>query len=384
MFALQFFLLPRVNTALSEETYGLLITIISLVTLITDAAGNSLNNVRLISDVEYSEKGYHGDFNFLFLMLGTLATLFAAILSIVYMNGASFADILGIIVMTLFFMGVRYFIVGFLIRLNYMKLMIGNLLQTAGFFVGYLLFRLTLYWQWIYIVGYSANLIYILLSTKLIREGWGRTPLFEITIKKEMIILASCLLAGSITYFDKLMLYPLMGGVYVSIYYAATLFGKLLTTVMNPISNLILSYFSRAKAVKQKTIKSMLLTSCITGILSYVICLLLSRPILGYLYPAIAEDAMQYVYVTILTGVIDMQYFVLRPIILRFSNVKWQIVVHGANIAVYVGLSMLLFYLWGMMGFCIGVCIASAIRFVMVRSIYLISKKNYANIEEAL
>jgi len=382
LLVLQLFLLPKVNSILSEENYGFVLTIISLVTMVTDAAGISLNNVRLITDIDYSEENYKGDFNFIFIILVIPVSFAVLVVSAIYMGGISVVDLLGIFAMTVLFMGVRYYIVGFLIHLNYTKLMIGNLIQAVGYFIGYFIFKATLYWQWIYIVGYALNLIYIFIRTSLIREGIRRTPFFKITVKKESILLASSLLAGSITYFDKLLLYPILGGVFVSIYYVATLFGKLLTTAMNPISNIILSYFSRKKEYQRKTVKKMLLSSVIAGAIGYAICLAISRPILGYLYPNIIDDSMQYVFITLLTAVIDMQYFVLRPVILRFYNTTWQIAISSVNIVIYIGLSLIMLSICGMMGFCIGVCIASTVRFLMVFIIYLKSKTNIEVAEE--
>lgn len=377
---LQLFVLPKVNAALSDESYGLIITLISLVTMIADAAGNSLNNVRLISDVEYTEKGYSGDFNYILAVITTPTVIAIMVLSVVLMNGALTSELIGVFVMSLLFSTVCYYKAGFLIHLDYFNLMVGNLLQAVGYVVGYYLFTQTSYWCWIYIVGYGANLVYILLKTDLLKEGCKRTPLFKSTSKKEAVLFFVSLLGGSVAYFDKLMLYPMLGGSYVTIYYVANLFGKMITTAMNPLSSFILSFFSRKRTLKRKTVKSMLLVSIISGILGYLICLVLSRPILEWLYPNVASESMKYISITLLTAVIDMQYYVLSPIIIRFYKITWQLIIYGVNIVVYVTLSLIMLSLWGIMGFCIGVCIAAGIKFLMVLIIYLKSKTN-ANTE---
>ena len=64
---LQLVVLPLIATKMSDELYGFTLTIISTITIIASSLGNALNNVRLIKNRVYEEKGIQGDFSILLL-----------------------------------------------------------------------------------------------------------------------------------------------------------------------------------------------------------------------------------------------------------------------------------------------------------------------------
>lgn len=55
----------------------------------------------------------------------------------------------------------------------------------------------------------------------------------------------SNVLARAINYADKILLYPLLGGTMVSVYYAATVFSKVVSLAITPINSVALSYLSK-------------------------------------------------------------------------------------------------------------------------------------------
>ena len=73
-FARQIVVFPLLAARLTDGAYGTLLTITGLATVCTSMLGNSLNNVRLIEDSHYQERGVLGDFNFLCL-LGSVASV---------------------------------------------------------------------------------------------------------------------------------------------------------------------------------------------------------------------------------------------------------------------------------------------------------------------
>ena len=68
-----------------------------------------------------------------------------------------------------------------------------------------------------------------------------------------------------VKYADRLILYPLLGGVAVSIYYSATIISKLISLAVTPLSTVILSYFSKMESLKRRTFYVMLSVGLTVG-----------------------------------------------------------------------------------------------------------------------
>lgn len=128
-----------------------------------------------------------------------------------------------------------------------------------------------------------------------------------------MLILSSAL-SNVLTYVDRLLLFPLLGGTMVSVYYASTLFGKAISLGITPINGVVLSYFSRLKRLKVNTFKTMLVASGILGVLGFFACMLVSRPILTLLYPQWMDQAMHYIGITTATAMVAMVISVIQPL----------------------------------------------------------------------
>ena len=84
---------------------------------------------------------------------------------------------------------------------------------------------------------------------------------------------------------DRLLLFPLAGGAIASIYFSASIIGKIVTLISSPISNVFLSYFVRIKQLTMKNLYGLLILSGILEIMAYGVILLISPLLLRLLYP---------------------------------------------------------------------------------------------------
>lgn len=372
---LQLVVLPSLNSVLGSSYYGLVITLISLFTLFPTVFGNTLNNVRIIEDIRYSKANLSGDFNVLALILSSLSMLLTGIVGLAYIGQFSVSDFVGLCITACLFFIANYYSVGFLIHIDYRKVLICNLIRSFGHLLGLLLFCLIGYWYWIYILGYGLSAIYILLNTTLVKEPFRITEYFQPTAKEETILLISSFLGNATSYADRILLYPLLGGFMVSVYYAATLLGKLITLAINPVSAVLLSTLGRMSQIGSKSIRSMLLCTALVGITAYVACVLLSRPVITLLYPDLVEDAMTLILITCATSVMSALASMVNTIILRFCNMKWQMVINVVVLASYLGFSIAFLFQWGLPGFAVGTLCAATISLVM-RLVILYAKRD--------
>lgn len=372
---LQLVTLPIVGAVLGGDQYGLVITLISLFTLLTLPFGNVLNNIRLLSDNEYKQKKVTGDFNVL-LAGSVLISSFMVILGTVYYEDTiSLASIILMVTIACFNLIREYLLVSFRLKLNYKGILINNIILGIGYLTGTLVFYLTGYWQLIFIFGSGLSLFYIIRNSNLLNETFKLTNLFKKTTYKSFVLFLSSFLKTIITYTDKLLLFPLLGPAAVSIYYTATIIGKIISMMITPINGVMLSYLTSMEKMKFKNFMYIMVTIGFVGVIGYFATILISHPLLYFLYPNWAAESMELIYITTASAIIGVMSSVIQPVILRFNNINWQLLISGTNVVVYI-ISVFTFYnLYGLIGFCIGILVANVFKLVLMISIFIFNNR---------
>lgn len=370
---LQLMVLPLVSIHVGSTNYGLIITLFSLVALFSHPFGNALNNIRLLQNKEYEEKEFEGDFNRLALISIIINSILVTVGTIYYEGNFSFFSIVLIIIMSGLNLIREYTVVAFRIILNYKSILINNLLMAIGYILGFLIFYLVGCWELIYITGYLLSLFYIARNSSVLKESFNITPLFRNTTYKSIILLSTVLMRTALTYADKLLIYPLLGPDAVSIYYSATVLGKIITMGISPISSVMLSYLARIESIKIKHFFYIISYSAIACIIGYFFCITISKPLLEYLYPSWSTESIKLINVTTATIVLGVMSSVIHPLILRYNNVNWQVLIGGVNVATYIVFSLMFMNLYGLYGFCIGLLISNIIALFLMVAIFMIN-----------
>lgn len=370
---LQLLILPLIAKQLDGDAYGLLLTIVAAVMMFAAGIGNVLNNVHMLSNNEYEERKLFGDYGIL-LSFCVVITSFI-IIAVTWKYGVTSA---GDYILNLLF-GVtllvkEYYIVRLWIDLDYGRILKCNLLCCVGYLLGLGIFWLGAGWQIIYITGNILSIIYLYIRYGFSKEYFSKTPLFAVTAMKCFSLSVATVLSRSLQYVDRMLLYPLLGGEDVSVYYVATLMGKTISMALAPINSFLLSQLAKRKSIKQNTFGRVLILSLFAGGIGYIACLLLSGPILTILYPQWAGAAMKYIYVTTGTAILSAISMVISPIVLKFCNLNWQILIQGVCLLVYVGVSLIMLKQIGLMGFCVGGLIANFVTLVLMVIIFLMTR----------
>lgn len=375
IFILQFVLLPLVANSYDEYHYGLMLTLISLITVSVQSFSVSLSNSRLLLDEQYKAEGLSGDFNILMIVYSVMNIFIVVIGTFLYEGKFTLINISLIIIFSVIQLIRRYLLVAYRLEINYKGILYSNIILIIGYLFGMLLFFIFEGWQLIYILGEIFSLIYVLKNTTLIKEPFKTTRLFASTTKHGLIILAASFLGTATTNIDRLLLYPMLGARMVTIYYVSTLFGKTISMLVGPINNVILTYISKMKKFEVDTFKLLLTTASILGLFSYIIIILVSEPILKFLYPLYFDNAMKLIYITTLTAIVIMLCTVINPIVMKFCNIKWQIGISSINIIVYFVFAFYLVDLFGIYGFCVAALIASIVNLILLILVYYSNQK---------
>ncbi|TCK93143.1 hypothetical protein EDC19_1322 [Natranaerovirga hydrolytica] len=375
---LQLIVLPIVGLKLGDTEYGIAVTLISMATLFSLPFGNVLNNIRLLMDVEYKDKNISGDFNILVFSSIVINAIIMVIGTIYYENSFSLISILLVVIFSGLNILREYLIVTFRIIINYKSILINNIILGIGYLFGLLVFSYLGYWQLIYVFGASFSLAYINKKSNLLKEGFVKTKLFKKTTYKSLILFISIFMKSLLNYADKLILFPLLGPSAVSVYYSATLMGKIISMAITPISGVMLSYLAKMSRFKMKDFILMVSLVSIVGFLGYFIILIVSEPILNLLYPHWADESLSLIHITTATAIVGVITSVIHPVILRFNHINWQLFINFINLVIYVVCVMIFYNLYGLIGFCLGMLIASLIKLLIMIFVFVYNYTQYS------
>ena len=240
--------------------------------------------------------------------------------------------------------------------------------------IGFYFFKLSLFWEIVYITGYTLSDLHLIKETVLWKEPFIITKLFRTTCKEYILYVFSCVIARLITYADKLLLYPILGGTAVSIYYVATLSSKVILLLISPISNVILNYLSKADKTSIDSFTRMLKFGVLICSFGYCFCMFLTEPVLNIIYPDYVEVAMKYAFLTTVTAMLRVLIGLINPFILRFLTMKWQMIINSVTLLTYISTSMILLDNGGLYGLCIGGIIANLFKILLMILLFILKK----------
>lgn len=374
---LQIITLPIIGSILGGDEYGLVVTLISLFTLLSTPFGNVLNNIRLLKNDEYEKENIKGDFNYLLIRSIILSSIIVTVGTIYFEGSFSIKSILMIVLISSINMIREYLIVSFRISLNYKGILLNNIILGFGYVLGTIAFYFVGYWQLIFISGFGLSLIYIIKNSSLLKEPIFKTKFFKKTVYSSRILLISSLLKNLMGYADKLLLFPLLGAKAVSIYYSATIIGKIISMAINPINGVILSYITKTRKLGLNKIVLLLSVLGIIGVLGYFMSIMIGPLLLSVLYREWANESIKLLYITSATVIIGVISSMINPFILRFTNINFQLIINGIHFTLYIICAYIFYNLYGLIGFCIGILLSNVINLILM--VIILVRSNVKN-----
>lgn len=367
---LQLIIQPIIAKKIGAEDNGLFITILALIHFVVPTTSAALCNSRLLFSTQKREE--KGDYN-IYLALFSVLNLFVIVVgSLLYIRNASLIDVLLISLLSVIWMWKDYLIVDFRINLNFTNILINNIILSIGLLIGLLFFYcLNLNWYVIFLCGYILSFIHAFIKTDLIQEPIKRTRLFSNLTKVIWPIVFANIFGMLAVNFDRLILFPLVGGTLVSIYYSASIIGKLISLISSPISNVFLSYIVRIDAFTIRKLNVLYLVMFVGGLFFYIICILASPFLLNMLYPLWAKESIVLVPITSAVAVFDLIISITNPIVMRFCDINYQIIIQLAYLVIYAISGFLFYNIWGLLGFAFAVLTSSVVKVILI---YLIAR----------
>lgn len=358
----QFFVYPIWSAKLGAESYGNVISLLSVMNIWAVPMGYAANCALLIS--------YKNDPKCVAqcngcMAIGAAVALpygFAAALlcGLTIHEGMLFALLTGLTTW-------RYYAdVEYRLSLNFKGYFCYYLVISIGYGLGAGLFLLTGLWPLALLVGELAGCAFVGIRGNVLRQGFSVRGEGS---RRFLGMLATLLLTNLITNLifngDRIMLRLLINGTAVTIYYLASLLGKTATLITTPLNSVVISYLTRYDGkltIKLMHIVTILLLS--VTVIGTGLCTLASQILIPVFYPAEYAACAPYFLIGNLAQVLYFIGGLMSTILLRFEKTSYQ----SYMTAVYAGLFLFLCIpgtiFRGFDGFCVALLITCALRFI--------------------
>ncbi|MBR4760277.1 MAG: hypothetical protein IK078_09055, partial [Lachnospiraceae bacterium] len=254
------------------------------------------------------------------------------------------------------------------------------ILLAAGYLAGLLLYQVTRSWMACLLSGEILCVLYVLWKGRLFVK-----PVFRLSGQGREIFRACFVLAGTylinalILHGDRVILQHMKGGETVTVFYVASLGGKIVALAAVPLDGVIVGYLSKTGyQMKKKAFLGIWCLSACGGVLISLACHLFSLIFVRLFYPDVYLQARPYF---LLANAGQVFYFLastLSIIILRYLHEKYQLYVNIVYLVLFCVLAFPLSAKYSVEGMAVALLAANVIKaagLLLIGLLYLPGEK---------
>ncbi len=361
---LQFLLYPSFERQLGEEKYGIILSLLSIISITAGSCGTSANYSRLINVNE--RKISNGDYFVMLLISGFICSI-VGVFALWYLELLNFPSAI-FLVLLMFLTTFRYYAdVEYKEKTKFLYYFLFYLCVSVGYVLGMFIFKGTGSWLIAIACGELLGIAFSVFASKVFLNPFKLSVNFKVVAKSFSFLVLANIFESLTLHADRLILVTILGGEEVTVYYVASLFGKVVAMLSTPFNSVIIAYLIKYKGDLNKKLWSLFVFgSLIFGAICFAGCLVASIIITPYLYPDVFDEARIYLVGAMISQVMYFISTVLLVVLLRFKGEKKQFYVNLVFTIGFFGLSILGSVLWGLKGFVYLSMLANIIRFTFI------------------
>ncbi|MBO4912085.1 MAG: hypothetical protein J5504_05100 [Butyrivibrio sp.] len=363
---LQLLIYPEIEHRVGEDAFGTVLYLISAVSIMGAGFGTAASYSRMMAKKNREEK--NGDYNVFLLIIAAISvpvTLGSLYLAKVASIGL-FIPVLVLMIVTVF----RYYAdVQYRMTIRFKEYFLFFASTSVGYVLGLALYPVTGSWVFVLLLGELFGIVFTVITGKIFRA-----PFFELSgcFKENMIsawyISFSNLLAALILHSDRILLRILVGeGKEVTIFYTASLVGKIVAMLTTPLNGIVISYLTNYKIEMNKKRFAAIGVACMgLTVIGAAACCVGSMIFVKWRYPDIYAAASSYFF---LANLGQLLYFIsgsLMVVLLAFTEEKLQFIINLVYGIAFVIIVIPATYMFGIVGIAYGLVIVNTVRFITV------------------
>ncbi|MBQ2802871.1 MAG: hypothetical protein IJF07_03125 [Lachnospiraceae bacterium] len=378
---IQLLVYPFLNSRLGAEQFGTTLTLISICSIMGNSFGIAANYSRVISPNKTQSSDYH----FFLLIISGLALVvsYAALRATQSASEISFILYACLMIATI----IRcYADVEFRIRLAYRQFCIYYIWIVFGYIIGVLFFPVFQKWEIILILAEVLPVIYVVVKFDVLQRNMFRpTKYFRKNIKSVLLLSGTEMIGALVLHADRILLELTQNGMAVTIFYASTVIGKMISLVTTPLNGVVIGHLSKYEGKLSRKILTVVFGSGILlGIVLNGICVFVSHIFVRLLYPDVYIEAQKYF---VLGSAGQIFYFLagmLKVILLKFTGEKYQMLTNLIYLLLFCSIVIPATVIYQLDGMAIALFVVNVARYLIMygMGMYLVKKDGYPKGEE--
>ena len=374
---LQFAVYPFWERQAGEAELGNILYLISLMNVFAVSAGVSASYARLKQSADKTTG--NSPYLIILLVATAVAALFGMLIALLGGVQMTLLDTVVFCAVVCLTMWRYYADVEYKLSLNYRSYFLYYLFISIGYAIGLALFYVTGMWSITLFVGELFGLLFVFAFGRVLRpdKTLDREELSD-AFGLFAVLLGSEMLSTLIFNADRILLKLVIDEVSVTEYYLASLLGKTVALLTAPLTGVIVGYLSKYKGdLKIKGMNIVTAIALALTALGTVACTVGSHIIVPILYPEQYTHVKQYFLIANAAQVTFFVGSVITVVLLRFGKSRYQMYITAMYAITFLAVCIPFAVEWGLKGFCIGLAITTASRFLITVALgYFIAVKN--------
>lgn len=347
--AQQVIFMPLMGKWLIESDFSKLVIYISVFSIISNTLGSELGITRQVKEDKNNGNVYN---KILFKLIPIIVIISYIALRILKYN------IINSVLLTIVILlaNIRLYCSAYYrLKKNFKNVLILNILYLIGMIMGIFIFKYTdLIWAPM-LFAECIPLVFYLMTSDILKKQ--KTTIKNINNTKEIykafynFSFISFLVNGMV-YFDKFLLYPMLGSTAVSIYYATTAMSKVISLITNPLHGVLLSWINATnKEQRNKLVSRTIKINIPIIIIIFVISLPVTYLAIMILYSQYLDTAKQLI-IPICIGIsFATMAGLVKALLLKFVEPKKITLSYIIYYVVFIVTSLSMSKVWGLNGF---------------------------------
>jgi O-antigen/teichoic acid export membrane protein len=359
----QLLALPKIAASFDKKIFAEAVILISVMNVLSAIFGNSIGNTRILVNKNYHEKNLNGDFVFINHISNLLVIILSFTVYYFVVESFSIIGVTSYVVLNVLASFKNYIVCEYRMLKNFKHILYQSLIYLFGLLTGMLLSSFLSSWVIIFIIPEFLSVLFSIRGSMIIRESAKRTILFKDTLKTTSHVGLNAGITSSFSYFDRFLIYPILGPASLGAYFSATAVAKMGALIINPASNVLLPWLSNSnKNKKAILLKYSIFAGILTGVLYFLLVIIISPYAIKLLYPQFYEEAKAVIVIVCLSASFGVSTSIYKPVIMTYCSVKHLTYFNIIYSVIFFSTGILFSIYFGLYGFAVAMLIS---RFIM-------------------
>ena len=360
----QLVIYPGLSSRMGAEAFGTVLYLISAVSIMGAGFGTAASYSRMVAKKDRTQE--NGDYNIFLLLVSGISVVVSLVtlLLLKELTIALYAQLLILMIITVY----RYYAdVEYRMTIRFVDYFLFFTAVASGYIIGLLIYPMSKSWAVTIFMGELFGIIYTLVRGSIFRAPFFRlSSSFRENIKSSWIISLSNLLSALILNSDRILLRLMVGAREVTIFYTASLIGKIVAMLTTPLNGIIISYFTNYKIKLNKTVFGLICAA--TALLSFIgaaVCTFVSMFFVKRMYPEVFSEASKLFFLANLGQILYFISGTLMVIVMSFTREKLQLVINVIYVSSFILVVIPATWISGLSGMAVGLVIVNFGRLIV-------------------